>query len=143
MKKLILATAVCFCFITFSSFKQQDCSTTQVAKRHQPSSMHVTYTIIGRNSAGAVIGMFTSTGGVEADGSFTMVPVALGQALHCTLELTTSSGDVINILMDCNEVTMLGEYRIVGGTGAYSDLKGVGKVDMTHGKTRYLDGIVF
>jgi hypothetical protein len=110
--------------------------TTQVwkhARYSQPVPIEVAYTKVGPLVNGAVVGTFTAESEIfpsgMATGTFTMVPTRLGQALHCTIDLATPYGE-INAVMECNEMTMLGNWHIVDASGAYADVTGGGKVDM-------------
>ena len=62
-----------------------------------------------------------------------MVTEACGKsragAIHCTNMLETSEGTFI-LLMNCQFSTNTGTWRIVGGTGAYTNLLGNGSLVM-------------
>jgi hypothetical protein len=85
-------------------------------------------------------GTVFATGAINASGTFVMPTELLGQALHCVFILTFPNG-TITIRMNCNLVTLNGQWHVLGGTGAYQNLKGGGSLTMP-GDDELLTGTV-
>jgi hypothetical protein len=83
-------------------------------------------------------GTFTTSGALNISGSSTML-VGLSQngaRAHCIIVLTPSDGSgTITIHQECvfNTPTPQGRWEVVGGTGAYSNLKANGSLSMPMG----------
>ena len=86
-------------------------------------------------------GTVTTTGAFEAEGTYEMPTEVLGNALHCTFLLTFPNG-TITIRMNCNLVTFNGVWKVLGGTGAYANLKGNGSLIMPNDDDEILTGSV-
>ena len=84
------------------------------------------------------MGTFTTSGALTLSGTSTMV-VGLNQngaRAHCVIVLTPSDGSgTITIHQECvfNTPTPQGRWEVVGGTGAYSNLKANGSLTMPMG----------
>jgi hypothetical protein len=94
-------------------------------------------------------GTFTATGALETTGTNFMEIRSSGKshagAIHCTNSVKTPEG-TFTILMDCQFTTSTGQWRIVGGTDAYANLRGNGSLVMTieNGQdVETLDGKIF
>jgi len=86
-----------------------------------------------------VFGTFTATGALELSGTTSMDIGSNknGQRAHCVVILTPDDGSgTITIHQECEFAIVppyplnKGEWHIVSGTGAYTDLKGNGKLTM-------------
>ena len=100
-------------------------------------------TFFGVTSPGAgpiYTGTVYATGAINSTGTFVMPTETHGMALHCIFILTFPSG-TITIRMNCNMVTLNGQWHILGGTGAYQNLKGGGSLTMP-GDDELLTGTV-
>lgn len=86
------------------------------------------------------VGNVQLTGAINASGTYTMPTEVLGMALHCTFILTLPQG-TITIRMLCNMHTLNGRWTVLGGTGAYQNLRGGGSLTMP-GIEEVLEGTV-
>ena len=86
-------------------------------------------------------GTVTATGAFEAAGHYEMPTEVLGNALHCTFNVTFPNG-TITIRMNCNMRTFNGVWKVLEGTGAYSNLKGGGLLVMPNDDDEILTGTV-
>jgi hypothetical protein len=91
-------------------------------------------------------GTFTATGALVTSGTNFMEVRSSGKshagAIHCTNSVVTPDG-TFTILMDCQFTTSTGTWRIVSGTGAYSNLRGNGSLIMTDPDVETLQGKIF
>lgn len=83
-------------------------------------------------------GTFTTSGALNISGSSTMLvgPNQNGARAHCIIVLTPSDGSgTITIHQECvfNTPTPQGRWEVVGGTGAYANLKANGSLSMPMG----------
>lgn len=83
-------------------------------------------------------GTFTTSGALNISGSSTMLvgPNQNGARAHCIIVLTPSDGSgTITIHQECvfNTPTPHGRWEVVGGTGAYANLKANGSLSMPMG----------
>ena len=99
--------------------------------------------------AGYPQGTFTATGALETTGTNFMEIRSSGQshagAIHCTNSVVTPEG-TFTILMNCQFTTSTGHWRIIDGTGAYTNLRGNGSLVMTVEdgvEVETLDGKIF
>ena len=90
----------------------------------------IDFVYTGQTPDGTFTGTFTAHGGLETSGSSTMIVNAFGNVAHCSQTLIAPEG-TITILSNCQFSTMEGSWRVESGTGAYSSLKGNGKLLMT------------
>ena len=81
------------------------------------------------------------SGAFNAVGTYEMPTQVHGMALHCTFNLTFPNG-TITIRMNCNMVTFDGVWKVLDGTGAYSNLKGEGSLVMPNDDDEILNGTV-
>jgi hypothetical protein len=124
-----------FVVLTTSSFTPE---VSTLVKTHSPSSQ----TPISIDMLGD--GTFTASGGLNLEGAYTMDVQLNGQSrigsIQCTVVLYPSnSSSTINIIMHCQFATSTGQWKIVSGTGNYSNLKGNGSLVMS-GDDEFLDG---
>ena len=133
MKKTIIPIsiiALCImAFFMFTSFKTISSSSTSKAPafdRAESIRIYGTYThAIGSTYYGTV----EASGEINAIGTYVMPAKLLGNALHCIFELTFPTG-TITIRLNCNMVTLKGQWQILYGTDAYQNLKGGGSLTM-------------
>ena len=144
-RSIIPASIVASCVMAFfmmSSFKTISTSSVSNAQALDPG---IPITIIGSSPVGqpgpVYTGTVVMTGAINATGTFEMPTELHGMALHCTFELTLPDGN-ITIRMNCNMVTFNGAWTILGGTGAYQNLKGGGKLVMPNDTDEILTGTV-
>lgn len=86
------------------------------------------------------VGNVQLAGAINASGTYTMPTEVFGMALHCTFILTLPQG-TITIRMLCNMQTLNGRWTVLGGTGAYQNLRGGGSLFMP-GIEEVLEGTV-
>jgi hypothetical protein len=90
-------------------------------------------------------GTFTTSGALSISGSSTMHvgPNTNGVRAHCIVVLVTSDG-TITIHQQCEFSTSpaKGEWEIVSGTGAYTNLKGNGSLLMPP-NTEAMTGVIY
>ena len=86
------------------------------------------------------VGNVQLVGAINASGTYIMPTEVFGMALHCTFILTLPQG-TITIRMLCNMHTLNGRWTVLGGTGAYQNLKGGGSLFMP-GAEEVLEGTV-
>lgn len=132
MKKAIFGTyAIMLCmlaFISLSSFSYNQNPSLSKSKVHKPEA--ITFHTVSTSSEGSTyFGTVEVSGGITAQGTYTMPTELMGMALHCTLFLELPDGD-ITIRMNCNMVTFNGSWQILEGSGAYANLKGNGSLNM-------------
>jgi hypothetical protein len=101
-----------------------------------PTATPAPVIITGTYTDGAyptVTGTFIASGAIVASGTSTMTihRFANGTVAHCSQTLVAPDG-TITILSNCQFSTMNGTWRIVSGTGAYTNLQGNGQLTMTH-----------
>ena len=110
---------------------------------HKPGPVHMA--IVGIPN-----GTFTASGALETSGTNFMEVRASGKshvsAIHCTNSVVTPDG-TFTILMNCQFSTSTGQWRIINGTGAYTNLRGNGSLIMTTNMdglpVETLDGKIF
>ena len=80
---------------------------------------------------GTLIGPFVATGAFNTHGVGEMVVVPNGEdSIHCTYKLTAPEGH-FDMIMDCEMPPgMTGVWKITGGSGYYSGMKGHGTLVM-------------
>jgi len=78
-----------------------------------------------------VKGTFTTSGAMHISGASTMQvhPNADGTKAHCHVLLKAPDG-TITIHQDCDLTNNFGRWYVIGGTGAYEDLRGYGTLTM-------------
>ena len=87
-------------------------------------------------------GVFTATGGLEANGSYIMSPVIQrGNSFECT-NIFVTEGGTITALSYCQMGSWKGAWRIVSGSGVYENIEGNGTLVM-EGGTEVWDGKIF
>ena len=81
------------------------------------------------DQAPSAAGTFVASGAVVDSGAHSMEIRFSGMSLHCIDTMTSTAGTIV-VRLDCNLHTMNGEWRVVSGTGAYSELKANGSLVM-------------
>ncbi len=135
-----IATCMMFFFV-MSSFKTNSSpalSKAQILKGGSPILIVSSNTTTTDNVN--YVGNVQLTGAINASGTYTMPTEVLGMALHCTFILTLPQG-TITIRMLCNMHTLNGRWTVLGGTGAYQNLRGGGSLTMP-GIEEVLEGSV-
>ena len=93
-----------------------------------------------------VTGTFTTGGALTISGASTMHLdcIANGTRCHCVVTLIASDGTII-IHQECEFATdpARGNWQIVGGTGAYANLKGNGSLLMPGCCTEAMTGVIY
>jgi hypothetical protein len=139
MKRSIISISIIaaciMAFFMMSSFK------TIPSASASKSPITISGSITSSDGGSTYFGDVTLTGGINASGSFVMPTEVLGMALHCTFVLSLPNG-TITIRMNCNMVTFNGQWKILGGTDAYQNLKGGGSLVMPNDNDEILTGTV-
>ena len=133
MKKTIIPIsiiALCimafFMFNSFNTLSSTSKSKSPAFDRAESIRIYGTYThAIGSTYYGTV----EASGAINATGTYVMPAQLLGNALHCVFELTFPTG-TITIRLNCNMVTLKGQWQILYGSGDYQNLKGGGSLTM-------------
>ena|SRR2546421_2638380 len=100
-----------------------------------------TYTTFTRTTTqtikpGVVIGYFTSSGDPTTAGTWIMYVTPVGSdSLHCSQTLDVPSEGTITVLTFCSLANNTGAWRVLKGTGAYSNLHGNGSLVMSFPKS--------
>ncbi|HXR84063.1 MAG TPA: hypothetical protein VN722_07130 [Hanamia sp.] len=111
-------------------------ATSWVSKKSTSSRSAITITgVYDFSTFPNTVGTFTTSGALNLSGTSTMLvgPNINGARAHCQITLTPSDGSgSIFIHQECafNTPTPQGRWEIVGGTGAYVNLKGNGSLTM-------------
>jgi len=100
------------------------------------------HTVATRAEGSTYFGTVKVTGGIKARGTYIMPTEEHGTALHCILFLHLPKG-TIKIRMNCNMVTMNGQWKVLEGTCAYKNLKGGGSLVMPDDVQEILTGEIF
>jgi hypothetical protein len=148
MKKQVLFSLLClgFCILGLSGFKKYDLHFTNqnfnVTKARQPVTITAVFSVMdGLHWTGT----FTTSGALDVSGSAVMDidPNQNGVRAHCVVELTAPDG-TITIHQECEFKTKppKGQWQIVGGTGAYANLKGNGSLTMPPA-TEAMEGYIY
>ena len=136
----IIATCM-MAFFMMSSFKATPSAALSKAQNfNRAASITITSSNTTTSDNVTYIGNVTLTGAINASGTYTMPTEVLGMALHCTFILTLPQG-TIAIRMLCNMQTLNGRWTVLGGTGAYQNLRGGGSLFMP-GIEEVLEGTV-
>lgn len=117
-------------FLLFAGFKNPNVRSINAELKGQPTEVNIEFVYTGVNADGDVTGTYTAHGGIESSGTSEMTVHRYANVAHCSQTLEAAEG-TITILSNCQFSTMTGAWRVVSGTGAYSDLQGNGKLLMT------------
>jgi hypothetical protein len=139
---LLLSTAAAFILLT--GFKKDNL--TSSSKASSPGKGAVTITaVFDFSTFPDVFGTFTTSGALNVSGSAEMVVGGNenGVRAHCIVTLTAPDG-TITISQRCEFSTNppKGQWNVVGGTGAYANLKANGSLLMPP-NTEAMEGTVY
>lgn len=77
---------------------------------------------------------FWASGAVTGSGTWIMEATHTGKAFHCVNTFTflagPHAGSVLVVNSNCNTITNLGVWHVVGGSGDFEDAKGNGSLNM-------------
>ena len=144
MKKSIISfPIIAFCIMAFfmlSSFNIIPSASTSKSLTFDRGEPITFFGVTTPGAGPTYTGTVYATGAINSIGTFVMPTETHGMALHCIFILTFPAG-TITIRMNCNMVTLNGQWHILGGTGAYQNLKGGGSLTMP-GNDELLTGTV-
>ncbi|HEU5164190.1 MAG TPA: hypothetical protein VFU29_01550 [Chitinophagaceae bacterium] len=145
MKRSIISISIiATCMISFfmmSSFNTAPSATLSKAQNfNSAASILITSSNTTTTDNVNYVGNVQLTGAINASGTYVMPTEVFGMALHCTFILTLPQG-TITIRMLCNMQTLNGRWTVLGGTGAYQNLRGGGSLFMP-GAEEVLEGTV-
>ena len=127
-RKTFLSTSLVLMLIAFSSI-----SWVSPQLKSGPEPVTITAVFNG-GSFPNLTGSFSTTGALNISGMTTMEigPNKNGNRAHCEIILYPAGGGSITIHQECVFSTPIpqGRWEIVGGTGAYANLKGNGSLTM-------------
>jgi len=143
MKKSIIATSVIASCITICFLMTSFTKIPSASIAHASGGGAVTFFASSPpDQLGPVYtGPVDASGAINAIGTFVMPTEVHGMALHCVFDCTFPNG-TITIRMNCNMVTFNGRWKVLGGTGKYSNLKGEGTLIMPNATDEVLTGVV-
>lgn len=121
-----LLTAVCCAAVALGALPSLLAPITARAAERQPIFIDIHDFTISDDTA---VGTFESTGAIATSGLESQVFRVAGMSLHCVHTLVAAEGTIV-IHSQCNMNTNVGQWRIVGGTGAYAGLRGNGSLLM-------------
>ena len=120
-------------FILFTGFKSAGLRDAQILQANGQSSPVSIRTSFTGGAFPTLTGTFTTNGAIETSGDIVMdmYPNVSGIRSHFVLTLVSSNG-TITIHQNCvfSNLSSKGNWKIVNGTGAYTNLKGNGSVLM-------------
>ncbi|MEO6000195.1 MAG: hypothetical protein ABIN89_25380 [Chitinophagaceae bacterium] len=101
-------------------------------KKEQSAPVSMNFTYSGQKAPGSFIGTFSATGGIKTSGTNLMTVQTVGEEFNCVYTLTPDDGGSIVLYSHCKMATNTGTWRILNGTGSYSNLGGNGSLIMTY-----------
>ena len=143
-KSTISIPIITICMMAFLMMSSFTTSTSTAPSKAQNLNSKASLLIVSSNTTTSdninYVGNVQLTGAINASGSYTMPTEVFGMALHCTFILNLPQG-TITIRMLCNMHTLNGRWTVLGGTGAYQNLRGGGSLFMP-GAEEVLEGTV-
>src|SRR5215204_5183372 len=126
--KFVLSAAFSF-FIVFTTTSFSPEVKPLIKTQSQSSQTPISIDLLGD-------GTFTASGGLNLNGLYMMDVQLNGQSrigsIQCTVILyPANSSSTISMIMHCQFATSTGQWKIVSGTGNYSNLKGNGSLVMS------------
>lgn len=87
-------------------------------------------TVTGAPPSVVKTGTYVASPELGTSGTYVMDIHFFGQAFHCTTTFTPNGGDEFTTFSECQMTTLTGQWRVISGTGIYSDLKANGSIVM-------------
>jgi len=144
MQKQLLLFFTAALFIVLTGFKRDSLLSKSQGSHASPGPVTIT-AVYDFSTFPDVFGTFTTSGALNISGTTEMVVGGNKNAVraHCIVTLTASNG-TITIHQQCEFSTnpAKGQWEIVGGTGAYANLKGHGSLLMPP-DTEAMEGNVY
>ncbi|MEJ7914239.1 MAG: hypothetical protein WKF70_13850 [Chitinophagaceae bacterium] len=101
-------------------------------KKENTNPVTITFDYSGQKAPGNFTGIFIATGGIHTSGTSLMTVQSVGDEFNCIYTLTSKDGGTIIMFSNCQMATNTGTWRILSGTGAYTNIRGNGTLIMTY-----------
>ena len=147
MKKVFIAvfaaaiTLACYAKSEIQPFMNFKFSLVNAKTFNEPTPVWLTTTTTGGNPNRRT-GTFKASPELGTEGTYVMNIIYTGQAFHCTTIFSPKSGGSFTTQSNCEKTNFDGQWRVIGGTGIYSDLHANGSIEMVPGH-EYCIGKVF